>query len=220
MVWALDSKGNLFVREGIFSHYQIGTSWVYVGGIEAIHVSISGTSVWALGTDGRIYRRCGISDKNYIGDFWKSIPGDFKMTMSLTGLVRLETPEKCLEKIKNVMINEKTIYQVIDCKTTPSLTSKLIADMTPRRMLKNDLMLTDSEEEEEEENNCSNGKKKNHDEKNVKENVKENLRSDVIITNDYDDVDDDDDDEDPFMNDSSNSGSYSDSGASAFIDLL
>lgn len=82
MVWALDSKGNLFVREGIFSHYQIGTSWVYVGGIEAIHVSISGTSVWALGTDGRIYRRCGISDKNFIGDFWKSIPGDFKMMTS------------------------------------------------------------------------------------------------------------------------------------------
>lgn len=82
MVWAIDGKGNLYVREGIFSHFQIGTSWVYVGGIEAVHITISGTSVWALATNGNIYRRYGISDNNYIGDYWKSIPGSFKMITS------------------------------------------------------------------------------------------------------------------------------------------
>lgn len=109
MVWAIDTKGNLYVREGIFSNYQIGTSWVHVGGIEAVHVSISGTSVWALATNGNVYRRCGISERNYIGDYWKNIPGNFRViTSSFTDelwgitsdneIMRLSHRVKVLEK--------------------------------------------------------------------------------------------------------------------------
>jgi len=67
MVWALDNRKQVYVREGIFSNYQIGTGWVCVGGIEAVELSVSSTAVWALSPNGAIYRRHGISDSNYIG---------------------------------------------------------------------------------------------------------------------------------------------------------
>ncbi|XP_069698641.1 tectonin beta-propeller repeat-containing protein 2 isoform X2 [Periplaneta americana] len=75
MVWALDSKKNVYVREGIFNDYLLGTGWVLVSGIEAVDLSISGTAVWALSPEGCVYRRYGITDTNFIGDYWKRIPG-------------------------------------------------------------------------------------------------------------------------------------------------
>lgn len=82
MVWALDSKRNVYVREGIFPHLQIGTGWVYVAGIEAVHLTVSGTSVWALSVNGHVYRRHGITESNYIGDYWKRIPGNLRIVTS------------------------------------------------------------------------------------------------------------------------------------------
>jgi hypothetical protein len=40
MVWALDTKKNVYVREGIFNDFQVGTGWVLVSGIEAVELSI------------------------------------------------------------------------------------------------------------------------------------------------------------------------------------
>lgn len=82
MVWALDTKRNVYVREGIFPNFQIGTGWVYVAGVEAVHLTVSGTSVWALAVNGSIYRRHGISENNYIGDYWKRIPGNLRILTS------------------------------------------------------------------------------------------------------------------------------------------
>jgi hypothetical protein len=40
MVWALDNKKNIYVREGVFNDFQVGTGWVLVSGIEAVELSI------------------------------------------------------------------------------------------------------------------------------------------------------------------------------------
>jgi len=40
MVWALNDKKNVYVREGIFNDFQLGTGWVLVSGIEAVDLSI------------------------------------------------------------------------------------------------------------------------------------------------------------------------------------
>ncbi|CAB3373759.1 Hypothetical predicted protein [Cloeon dipterum] len=75
MVWALDNKNNVYVREAVFPDFPLGTGWVIVPGVEAVNLTISATGVWVLTPNGEIYRRCGISDVNFIGDFWKKLPG-------------------------------------------------------------------------------------------------------------------------------------------------
>lgn len=40
MIWALDNKRNIYVREGISDESQLGTGWVLVSGIEAVDLSI------------------------------------------------------------------------------------------------------------------------------------------------------------------------------------
>jgi hypothetical protein len=40
MVWALDNKKNIYVREGIGNDSQLGTGWVLVAGIKAVDLSI------------------------------------------------------------------------------------------------------------------------------------------------------------------------------------
>lgn len=40
MVWALNNKKNIYVREGISNDSQLGTGWVLVSGIEAVDLSI------------------------------------------------------------------------------------------------------------------------------------------------------------------------------------
>ncbi|XP_076314222.1 tectonin beta-propeller repeat-containing protein 2 isoform X2 [Tachypleus tridentatus] len=79
MVWAIDNKNNVFVREGVFSDLPVGTGWVNVPGIQAKQLAISEETVWALTTEGDIYRRFGISQTNFIGDYWKKIPGHLEL---------------------------------------------------------------------------------------------------------------------------------------------
>jgi hypothetical protein len=40
MVWVLDHRNNIYVREGIYNDLKIGTGWVLVSGIEAVEISI------------------------------------------------------------------------------------------------------------------------------------------------------------------------------------
>ncbi|XP_067136438.1 tectonin beta-propeller repeat-containing protein 2 isoform X2 [Centruroides vittatus] len=75
MIWAIDKKHNIYVREGIFPDLPIGTGWVYVKGIQAKQLCITNNFVYALTLNNSIYCRIGITDKNYIGDCWKKIPG-------------------------------------------------------------------------------------------------------------------------------------------------
>ncbi|XP_063216137.1 tectonin beta-propeller repeat-containing protein 2 isoform X2 [Bacillus rossius redtenbacheri] len=91
MVWAIDNKRNVYVREAIFHDFQLGIGWVLVLGIEAVDLSISASAVWALSPAGGVYCRCGISQNNFIGDYWKKIPGSLtaitvSMNDSLWGL--------------------------------------------------------------------------------------------------------------------------------------
>ncbi|XP_065200241.1 uncharacterized protein LOC135831573 [Planococcus citri] len=79
MVWALDQKHNVYVRQGIFFDYLFGTAWIQVSGIKAINLVISSSAVWALTSEGTVFRRFGISQMNYIGDYWLQIPGIFSL---------------------------------------------------------------------------------------------------------------------------------------------
>lgn len=112
--------------------------------------------------------------------------------MSVTSQVAcLETPNKCIEEFKNLIINEQNVLK------TGSLFSPLPCNktndfMTPRRMLKNDLMLTDSEEESPVKRQVTQ----------VNE-IAVNVRNEESEESSYE-----------------SSGNDSDSGASDFVDLL
>ncbi|XP_039278777.1 tectonin beta-propeller repeat-containing protein 2 [Nilaparvata lugens] len=85
MVWALDSKHNVYVREAIFPDFQLGLGWVPVRGIHAVHLCVSDVAVWAISPEGSVYRRYGITQNNYIGDYWMRIPGSLTaLTVSLS----------------------------------------------------------------------------------------------------------------------------------------
>lgn len=76
MVWAVDSCFRVYVREAIFPELPIGLSWVHVGGLFALHLSISENEVYALTPNGEVFKRTGVTETNYIGDAWEKIPGN------------------------------------------------------------------------------------------------------------------------------------------------
>lgn len=75
MVWALDNRKHVYVREGIYPELHIGTSWVEVPGVQARQLCVSEKAVWALTPSGEIFRRFNICNTNFVGDYWKRIPG-------------------------------------------------------------------------------------------------------------------------------------------------
>ncbi|GIY79553.1 hypothetical protein CDAR_482752 [Caerostris darwini] len=74
-VWALDTKGNVYVREGVTSNMPIGKNWTLIPELQAKSLCISKSAVWLLKCSGKIFRRFGITEKNPCGDYWKQIPG-------------------------------------------------------------------------------------------------------------------------------------------------
>ncbi|GFQ69861.1 hypothetical protein TNCT_186072 [Trichonephila clavata] len=74
-VWALDDRGNVFVRESVTPNMPIGEKWTSVPELLAKSLCISKNAVWLLKQSGKIFRRFGISEKNPCGDYWKQIPG-------------------------------------------------------------------------------------------------------------------------------------------------
>ncbi|GFY52923.1 hypothetical protein TNIN_371451 [Trichonephila inaurata madagascariensis] len=74
-VWALDDRGNVFVRESVTPNMPIGKKWTLVPELLAKSLCISKNAVWLLKQSGKIFRRFGISEKNPCGDYWKQIPG-------------------------------------------------------------------------------------------------------------------------------------------------
>ncbi|KFM75595.1 Tectonin beta-propeller repeat-containing protein 2, partial [Stegodyphus mimosarum] len=75
-VWIIDSKHNVYVREGVENNLPIGKKWILVPELPAQELCISKHAVWLLSSSGKIYRRFGISEKNPCGDYWKQIPGN------------------------------------------------------------------------------------------------------------------------------------------------
>lgn len=75
MVWAIDNRKRVYVREGIYPELHIGTSWVEVPGVQARELCLSEKAVWAVTPSGEIFRRFNISNTNFVGDYWKRIPG-------------------------------------------------------------------------------------------------------------------------------------------------
>ncbi|ODM97592.1 Tectonin beta-propeller repeat-containing protein 2 [Orchesella cincta] len=75
MVWALDNKKRVYVRQAVFPECRIGTGWLLVKGIDAVMLSISDSGVWALSSNGDLYRRYGITKTNFVGDYWRKTPG-------------------------------------------------------------------------------------------------------------------------------------------------
>uniref|UniRef100_A0A8D8M3T9 WD repeat-containing protein CG11141 n=1 Tax=Cacopsylla melanoneura TaxID=428564 RepID=A0A8D8M3T9_9HEMI len=81
MVWALDNKNNIYVREGIYHEYQLGVNWLFVPGLQATHLTISQSGVWALSRD-TVYQRVGVSPTNFIGAYWQRVPGRVSLLSS------------------------------------------------------------------------------------------------------------------------------------------
>lgn len=77
MVWAIDNKKQVYMREGISEKLSIGTKWCQITGTPANQLSISKLTVWALNPEGEILHRLGVSLANRGGDYWKKIPGVF-----------------------------------------------------------------------------------------------------------------------------------------------
>lgn len=76
MVWAVDTKRRVYVREGIFPELQIGTGWLEVRGVQAKALCLSASAVWALGVSGDVFRRFAIGPSNFVGDYWKKVPAN------------------------------------------------------------------------------------------------------------------------------------------------
>ncbi|KAL1457969.1 hypothetical protein WDU94_008147 [Cyamophila willieti] len=81
MVWALDNKSNVYVREGIYHDYQLGVNWLFVPGLQATHLTISHSGVWALSRD-TVHQRVGVSPTNFIGAYWQRVPGRVSLLSS------------------------------------------------------------------------------------------------------------------------------------------
>nr|XP_033809051.1 tectonin beta-propeller repeat-containing protein 2 isoform X2 [Geotrypetes seraphini] len=75
MLWAIDSRWNVYVRVAVTEEMPVGTDWEHVPGLQACQLALSIRTVWARCPNGDIARRYGITDKNPAGDYWKKIPG-------------------------------------------------------------------------------------------------------------------------------------------------
>lgn len=122
---------------------------------------------------------------------------DFKTTTTVrvSEIVQLETPNKSVQKVQNLIINEQTMYQVFDTKNNSSLSPIIVTnslEMTPRLALKHDLTLSDTDDD-----------------------LVQTKQKDETIYAKFDDCDD-------YCGDNENmsDSDKSDSGASDFVDLL
>ena len=76
MVWAIDTKGNVYVRTGIVEPLH-GNGWEYVNGVQAKELAVSETSVWVVSASEELVQRLGVSQSNCSGDCWKKVIGNF-----------------------------------------------------------------------------------------------------------------------------------------------
>ncbi|XP_078452755.1 tectonin beta-propeller repeat-containing protein 2 isoform X1 [Lampetra planeri] len=84
MVWAMDARGNVFVRVGISHTMPIGCSWEHVPGLNATALALSEHTAWVLCPGGEVARRYGVREGNAAGDYWKRIPGQLS-SLTVTG---------------------------------------------------------------------------------------------------------------------------------------
>lgn len=77
MVWAIDNRRQVYVRNKITSHMPIGRQWVHVPGTLASQLALADHYVWALSPSGELLCRYGVTEQNVTGDYWKRFPGTF-----------------------------------------------------------------------------------------------------------------------------------------------
>jgi hypothetical protein len=75
LVWALDRKGGVYVREGITDELPCGTQWASVSGLVAEQLTCSNDTVYAIDGSGELFVRLGVTDKHPAGQNWHKIPG-------------------------------------------------------------------------------------------------------------------------------------------------
>ena len=77
MVWVVDQRGNVYVRNGVTESLPTGKQWEYVAGAQVKELVVSKTSVWAISASGEMLCRFGMSRSNCSGDYWKKVIGSF-----------------------------------------------------------------------------------------------------------------------------------------------
>lgn len=77
MVWAIDTKGNVYARTGILESLPIGNGWEYIDGVQAKDLAVSETSIWVLSTSEELFQRLGVSQRNCSGNCWRKVIGNF-----------------------------------------------------------------------------------------------------------------------------------------------
>ena len=88
MVWAVDTKGNVYVRTEVSEKLPAGGDWEYVAGAQVKELVASRVSVWAISLSGEMLCRFGISQSNCLGDYWKKVVGTFNQ-ISVTSFDQL-----------------------------------------------------------------------------------------------------------------------------------
>ncbi|ESO11674.1 hypothetical protein HELRODRAFT_166689 [Helobdella robusta] len=74
LVWALDTTGQIYVREGIKESLHIGSNWDSILGPKTHSLSLSGNFAYVVGSDHQVHIRVGITPKYPDGLFWVKIP--------------------------------------------------------------------------------------------------------------------------------------------------
>ena len=75
LVWAYDTRGNVYVRQGVKGSLMTGVSWENVPGAQVREIAVSNECVWAISVNGDLLCRFGISPTNLAGDYWRRCCG-------------------------------------------------------------------------------------------------------------------------------------------------
>ncbi|XP_028395914.1 tectonin beta-propeller repeat-containing protein 2-like isoform X2 [Dendronephthya gigantea] len=97
MVWAVDTRGGVYARDGVDENYLVGQQWREVEGVILKSICLSSYLVYGLCTTEEIVCRFGVSGANCIGDYWKKLPGCFpKISVNSAGELWAISHEKKL----------------------------------------------------------------------------------------------------------------------------
>jgi len=75
MVWGLDIRGNVYMRNKVSVGLPVGEWWEPVPGVTCHQLSVSGTHVYGVTTSQQIVCRYGISLSVPAGNYWRKLPG-------------------------------------------------------------------------------------------------------------------------------------------------
>ena len=94
-MWARDSRHGLYVREGVYPDWPVGTRWLAVTGVSVVNMAVSRSTVWVLSTSGDILKRKGVSSTNWVGDSWQTVPSPDGHVRPNYNFIKIPRPHKC-----------------------------------------------------------------------------------------------------------------------------